>query len=144
MSRFLLLSFSLITLTVTALGCSEPAENPAATSPDTPADSSPAIPTTPVADAPSDGDLKVQFADVEKIIQERCTACHADDPSITTFGRPAGGVLFETPQQMKDQASRIRARAVNSKGMPTGNRTNMTDEERAILGRWIEEGANIN
>jgi uncharacterized membrane protein len=31
---------------------------------------------------------------------------------------------------------------VISKTMPFGNKTGMTDEERALLGRWIEQGAN--
>ena len=38
-------------------------------------------------------------------------------------------------------ADRILARAVDTKTMPLGNMTGMTDDERVILGRWIAEGA---
>jgi len=32
-------------------------------------------------------------------------------------------------------------RAVESKTMPLGNMTGMTDDERVVLGRWIDQGA---
>jgi uncharacterized membrane protein len=33
---------------------------------------------------------------------------------------------------------------VDTKTMPLGNMTGMTDDERAILGRWIAEGAHTS
>jgi uncharacterized membrane protein len=38
-------------------------------------------------------------------------------------------------------APRIRVRAVEQRTMPPGNRTGMTEEERALLRRWIDGGA---
>ena len=38
---------------------------------------------------------------------------------------------------------RILLRAVQTKTMPLGNLTGMTEEERLILGRWIAQGAPI-
>jgi uncharacterized membrane protein len=32
---------------------------------------------------------------------------------------------------------------VETKAMPLGNVTQMTEEERALLGRWIDQGAAI-
>ncbi len=142
MTRFLILSLCFVSLTATVIGCSAPAETPAAVTSPTPDNSN-----TDNASADTnanDGELTVQFAEARQIIEQRCTACHASDPEIKSFGSPAGGILFETPEQMKDKANRIRARAVDSKSMPIANRTNMTDEEREILGRWIAQGANIN
>ena len=67
----------------------------------------------------------------------------ADDRALfIDNGRPAG-VLFDTPAQIKARADRILERAVISKTMPFGNKTGMTDEERALLGRWVEQGANV-
>jgi uncharacterized membrane protein len=33
----------------------------------------------------------------------------------------------------------IFAQTVQTKAMPLGNQTNMTDDERALLGRWLKE-----
>ena len=134
-----LLSFSLLSLfaAVTFAAC-----DGGGTPPATPA--SPAAGDSAAPDGGADnGGLTVQFAEAEAVIKQRCTACHATSPEITRFGRPAGGILLETPEQMKALSSRIRARAVRSEGMPTANLTNMTREERDLLGRWVEAGAPI-
>jgi uncharacterized membrane protein len=53
----------------------------------------------------------------------------------------AGGVRLDTPEQITVRAARIKARAVEQRTMPLGNTTGITDEERAILGRWVDAGA---
>jgi uncharacterized membrane protein len=40
-------------------------------------------------------------------------------------------------------AARIKERAVVLKTMPFGNKTGMTEEERALLGAWVEQGGSI-
>lgn len=117
-------------LLISLTACSAPAESP-----------NTIIPSESPVTA---GELTVQFADIAPIIEQRCKSCHANDPSITRFGKPAGGVLFETPEQIKAKAPRIKARAVDSTSMPTGNLTNMTDAERELLGKWIAQGASLN
>ena len=44
-------------------------------------------------------------------------------------------------EQIVSRLARIRERAVITRTMPPANKTHITDEERAILGRWIELGA---
>jgi uncharacterized membrane protein len=83
------------------------------------------------------------FADARHVIDRRCTACHSATPTDLTFGVAPGGVAFDTPQQIAAHAARIRERAVVTRTMPPANRTNITDEERALLGRWIAQGAVI-
>mgnify|MGYP003340118622 CR=1 FL=1 len=39
------------------------------------------------------------------------------------------------------QREKILNRAVQTKTMPQGNKTNITEEEREKLGRWIAQGA---
>ena len=56
---------------------------------------------------------------------------------------PQGGILLETPQQMKSQAANIMKNAVQSRMMPLGNLTKITDAERTLLGQWINSGASI-
>jgi uncharacterized membrane protein len=83
----------------------------------------------------------VSFADVRSIVDRRCVACHSRTPAIPDFGAPPVGLSFEDPARIQALADRIRARAVETRTMPLGNRTRMTDRERAILARWIEQGA---
>ena len=44
--------------------------------------------------------------------------------------------MFDTPELIQRYAPRILERAVVLKTMPFGNKTGITDEERAILARW--------
>ena len=81
---------------------------------------------------------QVSFADARSIIDRRCSACHSATPSIAEFGPAPGGVSFDDPSRIEALAERIRVRAIDTRTMPLGNRTNMTDRERALLGRWLE------
>jgi uncharacterized membrane protein len=85
----------------------------------------------------------VSFAEVEGIIAERCTVCHARQPENPTFGPAPGGAAFESPAEIRRWARRIRARAVETHTMPPGNMTGMTAAEREKVGRWIAEGASV-
>ena len=81
---------------------------------------------------------RVSFEDARSIIDRRCTACHSAAPSITEFGPSPGGVSFDDPARIQALAERIRVRAVETRTMPLGNRTNITERERALLARWID------
>ncbi len=83
----------------------------------------------------------VTFADARHIIDRRCAACHSTTPTDLTFGPAPAGVVFDTPDQIRARAPRILDRAVVTRTMPPANRTGITNQERAILGRWIEQGA---
>lgn len=96
----------------------------------------------PANPAPADVG-EVSFANARSIIDRRCAACHSSHPSDDVFATAQGGVKFDTPEQIQTLAPRILQRAVRDKTMPFGNKTKMTDEERAMLGRWIESGAVI-
>ena len=91
--------------------------------------------------AASDIPAQVTFADARSIVDRRCTACHSATPSIPEFGPTPGGVSFDNPARIQALAARIRARAIETRTMPLGNRTRMTDRERALLARWIDAGA---
>lgn len=98
----------------------------------------------PVDVAAHAGHPKVGFATVQKIIETRCTACHAKQPARDRdFAAAAGGVALETPEQVKAQALRIYARAVATRTMPQGNLTGMRDDERELLGAWVAQGADV-
>jgi len=82
----------------------------------------------------------VSFDDARRVIDRRCAACHSAHPSDVTFGAAPAGVMFDTPEQIVSRMARIRERAVVTHTMPPANKTRITDEERAILGRWVELG----
>jgi uncharacterized membrane protein len=60
------------------------------------------------------------------------------------FSAAPGGVMFDTPQQIQQQAARIQAQAVATQIMPLGNITQMTQQERDLIGAWISQGARTN
>jgi uncharacterized membrane protein len=83
----------------------------------------------------------VSFAKVQPIIAERCAVCHAAKPTFAGFQQPPGGLTFDTPEQIKAAAPRIHQQTIATQAMPIGNLTKMTDDERALLGKWLAEGA---
>jgi uncharacterized membrane protein len=101
----------------------------------------------PAVSAPSNAvvDQKppVTFAQAHGIIQSRCVACHSAHPTEPMFPAPPSGVMFDTPEQIKLLAPRIKERAVVNRTMPFINKTGMADEERELLGRWVDEGASL-
>lgn len=84
---------------------------------------------------------EIGFARAQEIVVARCAACHAEKTSDPMFPVAQGGVLLDTPERILGMAARIRERAVTSKTMPFLNRTGMTEQERAELGKWIDAGA---
>jgi uncharacterized membrane protein len=87
------------------------------------------------------GTPSVPFAQVRGIVAERCSACHSQHP--TKVDAAPKGITFDTPAQIKAEAAAIDLQAVQTKAMPLGNVTGMTQAERDLLGRWIAQGATI-
>jgi uncharacterized membrane protein len=83
------------------------------------------------------------FADIHPIIEWHCTQCHSAAPTNRDFPEAPKGVMFDTPEEIVRYAKQIEQQAVLSKIMPLGHVTGMTDEERKLLGAWIEEGAKL-
>jgi uncharacterized membrane protein len=83
----------------------------------------------------------VFFADARHIIDRRCAVCHSSSPADLSFGAAPAGVVFDTPEDIRSRAARIMERAVVTRTMPPSNKTNITERERALLGRWIQQGA---
>jgi uncharacterized membrane protein len=87
------------------------------------------------------GTPAVPFAAVARIVDQRCTACHSQQP--TKVETAPQGIKFDTAQEIKALASAIAQQAVQTQAMPLGNVTGMTRAERDLLGRWIAQGARI-
>jgi len=91
----------------------------------------------PAAKAPA-------FSEVRAIIDARCITCHADTPTWTGMTEAPKGLSFETDAVVQKNAALIRAQSVATETMPLANVTQMTAEERALLGRWIDAGAPLD
>jgi uncharacterized membrane protein len=86
----------------------------------------------------------VSISEVMPIIQKRCVNCHSANPTDDVNTVAPNGIMFDTPADVKKHADRILVRAVQTKTMPQGNKTNITEKEREQIGIWIEQGAIIN
>jgi uncharacterized membrane protein len=77
-------------------------------------------------------------ADALAIVHKHCVICHAAKPSHESFQGARKNITLETVDDLKKYAATICAQTVQTKAMPLGNQTNMTDDERAMLGRWLK------
>jgi len=89
----------------------------------------------------SAGTAAVSFATVHTIVDQRCTACHSQHPTLVS--EAPLGLKLDTPQEIRRYAPDVKGMAVDSTAMPLGNVTKMTKAERQLLGRWIDQGAKI-
>ncbi len=100
------------------------------------------------APTPTNKSLKnattVQFAQIQPIIKKRCAVCHSANPTDDVQLIAPNGIMFDSPEQIKKMSERILVRAVQTRTMPQGNKTGITDEERELIGSWIEQGSKIN
>ncbi|MEO7010410.1 MAG: urate hydroxylase PuuD [Caldimonas sp.] len=74
------------------------------------------------------------FAQVQAVIGQRCVLCHNAQLA-------SKNVRFDSADQISAHAQQIYQQAVVLKAMPLNNATQITDAERALLGRWFEAGA---
>ncbi len=99
--------------------------------------------TKPADVTPNKGQTQVGLTDQEAmtIINIHCTNCHATQPSSELFATPPKNLVLETIDQVLANDLMIKAQVINSKIMPLGNFTQMTDQERAQLGHWLASKA---
>jgi uncharacterized membrane protein len=71
---------------------------------------------------------------VQAIIAQRCVVCH----NATLANK---NVRLDSAAEISAHAQQLYQQAVVLKLMPMSNATQITDAERAALGRWYEAGA---
>jgi uncharacterized membrane protein len=94
--------------------------------------------------ASATGTGAVSFAQVRPIIDQRCAVCHAAKPTQPGFAAAPLGFMLDTPDRIKAGAEKIHQQAITTQTMPIGNLTQMTAQERALLGQWLAAGAKID
>jgi len=87
----------------------------------------------PVAADPNAG-VPVAFAQVHAVVTQRCTPCHG-------AAVQSKNVRLDSAELIRSHAQQIYQQAVVLKAMPMNNATQITDVERALLGRWYTAGA---
>jgi uncharacterized membrane protein len=83
----------------------------------------------------------IAFAEVRNVIALRCQACHSATPTHPGFNKPPKNVILDTPAQIRAQAQPIHQQTVMTRVMPLGNVTQITDDERDLIARWVAQGA---
>jgi uncharacterized membrane protein len=78
----------------------------------------------------------VSFAQVQSVVEQRCTLCH--NAQVVSKN-----VALHTPSLIASHAQQIYQQAVVLKAMPMNNATQITEAERALLGKWYESGASL-
>ena len=99
-------------------------------------------PTTPAAitasnpNTPSEPALpeRPDIVFVQGLVTKHCTSCHSAHPKL--MAAAPKGAMFDTPQQIEQHAAMIAQQVAVLKIMPPGNVTQMSDAERAAIGRW--------
>ncbi|MEY2892564.1 MAG: hypothetical protein RJA98_2472 [Pseudomonadota bacterium] len=76
----------------------------------------------------------VSFAEVQQVVAQRCVLCHNAQVNNKN-------IQLHTPELIGLNAQALYQQAVVLKAMPMNNATQITDAERAVLGRWFEAGA---
>ena len=78
--------------------------------------------------------VPVSFAEVQNVIAQRCVLCHG--PAMQSKN-----VRLDSAEEVKKHAQAIYQQAVVLKAMPMNNATQITEAERALIGRWFTAGA---
>jgi uncharacterized membrane protein len=95
-------------------------------------------PSAPVAAAaPAATATPVAFAQVKAVLEQRCTMCHGEQVQMKN-------VRLDNPELVKQHAQNVYQQVVVTKQMPMNNSTGITDEERALIGRWFQAGAKVD
>jgi uncharacterized membrane protein len=82
----------------------------------------------------------VKFSEVKQVLDVRCLSCHTEKPSFQGLAVAPKGVKLDTSERIHAQRLSIHQQTVLSKAMPPANITGMTDEERALIDRWMRGG----
>ena len=78
----------------------------------------------------------VSYAKVQAVLEQRCYSCHGAQVQLKNM-------RVDSPALVKQHAQAIYQQVVVQKLMPMNNATGITDEERALIGRWYQGGAAV-
>ena len=91
-----------------------------------------------IAAAPFSRALAVDDAEALALVQKHCVMCHATKPTHESFREAPKNIVLETIAEIRKHAATISAQTVQTRAMPLGNQSGMTDDERATLAQWLK------
>ena len=81
------------------------------------------------------------YARVRAVVERHCIGCHSEHPTVAAFPIAPQDIRLDTADEIRRYAARIRATVTVDRTMPLLNKTGMTEEERKLVGAWVEAGA---
>ena len=88
-----------------------------------------ALASAPAGAAP--GAAPVTYAQLRTVLEQRCYSCHGEAVQMKNL-------RVDSQEQAELHAQQIYQQVVVTKIMPLSNATQITDDERALIGRWFE------
>jgi uncharacterized membrane protein len=85
-----------------------------------------AVPATPL-----------RFAQVQSLVGQHCISCHGAQVQMKN-------VRLDSSDLIRQHAQNIYQQVVVTQQMPMGNATGLTQEDRAMFGRWFQAGAQLD
>jgi uncharacterized membrane protein len=79
----------------------------------------------------------VSYALLKPVIEQRCVMCHGE-------ALQSKGVRLDSAEAVKQHAQAVYQQVVVTKIMPLNNATGITDAERALIGKWFQDGARVD
>ena len=89
--------------------------------------------TATTADTPG----PVGYAQIQSVIAQRCYGCHGQAMQMKN-------VRLDSADLLAQHASAVYQQAVVLRAMPMNNATQITEQERALIKKWFENGALVN
>ena len=79
---------------------------------------------------------EVSYAMLQPVLEQRCYMCHGAQVQMKN-------VRLDSPEDVKRNAQAIFHQVTVTRLMPMNNSTQITEDERALIGRWFERGAAV-
>jgi len=77
------------------------------------------------------------YQQVQAVLAQRCFMCHGEQVQMKN-------VRLDSPAAVKQHAQSVYQQTVATRLMPMNNATGITEDERALIGRWFQAGAPTN
>ena len=74
------------------------------------------------------------YAALAPVLAQRCLLCHGEQVQMKN-------VRLDSPEQLGRHAQAVYQQVVVARTMPMNNSTGLTEDERALIGRWFQAGA---
>jgi len=81
--------------------------------------------------------VAIGYAQIQPVIAQRCYGCHGQAMQMKNIRLDSSALLAQNAQAVYQQTVVLRA-------MPMNNATQITEDERSLIKKWFESGAQVN